>query len=290
MSYICKNNIDFQKMEINYKDYRDNIWKYSKNECKKADIYNNKRYKETINKIKKVETLLHGLSNNNIIIPKPPNPCNYEIYLRHKKNNELKPALTQSMATIYLHEKGLILNQDYEAYQAIEYANKLKDDKNPLSEKDDITYSTDHVLELKDNNNTTILNVTKNIDKIENDTDSDTDTPIKKTVIHNDKNNIKIKLSDRFKSSYKKKSKKKKNNFQPQPLPLHPNFSPNYHTKVLNKKKELIPLPGLPILFKSTVPPPTLLNAPPPTAPPASFLYPPTHYVNNKSNDLYPEL
>ena len=44
-----------------------------------------------------------------------------------KKKNVLRPAIKQTEATIYLCKKGYRLGKDYEAFEAIETAEKLRD-------------------------------------------------------------------------------------------------------------------------------------------------------------------
>ena len=46
--------------------------------------------------------------------------------IKVKKRNVLRPAIKQSSATLYLYSMGYTLGKDYEAYQAIDLANSLK--------------------------------------------------------------------------------------------------------------------------------------------------------------------
>ena len=59
-------------------------------------------------------------------VPPPPKPNNYDRLLDFKKKNVLRPAIKQSSATLFLNSRGYILNKDYEAFQAIDLANSLK--------------------------------------------------------------------------------------------------------------------------------------------------------------------
>ena len=97
-------------------------------ECINADKKNEKKYRETIEKlgITTKEWENTGVMLN-LEIPTPPNPSNYENLLEYRRTHVLRPAIVQSEATIYLHERGYKLGIDYQAYQAIEIVNKLQE-------------------------------------------------------------------------------------------------------------------------------------------------------------------
>lgn len=106
-----------------------NITENSKEkDCIAADKKNEKKYRETIEKLgvttKEWENTGVML---NLEIPTPPSPSNYERLLEYRRTHVLRPAIIQSEATIYLHERGYQLGVDYQAYQAIEIVNKLQE-------------------------------------------------------------------------------------------------------------------------------------------------------------------
>jgi len=97
----------------------------SEKECIEADKYNDKIYRisliEIDNAIKIIEN--NGLTTN-ITVPRPPTPTNHKKYLLWQDRSVCKPVTLQSCATLYLHNKGYILDKDYEPYQAIDMANE----------------------------------------------------------------------------------------------------------------------------------------------------------------------
>jgi len=106
-----------------------NITENSKEkDCIAADKKNEKKYRETIEKlgVTSKEWENTGVMLN-LEIPTPPSPSNYERLLEYRRTHVLRPAIIQSEATIYLHERGYQLGIDYQAYQAIEIVNKLQD-------------------------------------------------------------------------------------------------------------------------------------------------------------------
>lgn len=97
-------------------------------ECISADKKNEKKYRETIEKLGNTTKYWENTGVTfNTDVPPPPNPNNYERLLDFKKKNVLRPVIKQSEATIYLYKKGYRLSIDYEAFEAIETAEKLKD-------------------------------------------------------------------------------------------------------------------------------------------------------------------
>lgn len=97
-------------------------------DCISADKKNEKKYRETIEKlgVTSKEWENTGVMLN-MEIPPPPQPSNYEKLLEYRRTHVLRPAIIQSEATIYLHDRGYQLGIDYQAYQAIEIVNKLKE-------------------------------------------------------------------------------------------------------------------------------------------------------------------
>lgn len=99
--------------------------------CIKADKENEKKYREFIGK---TSNITRNWENTGIKIylevPPPPKPNNYDRLLDFKKKNVLRPAIKQSAATLFLNMRGYVLNKDYEAFQAIDLANSLKNYEN----------------------------------------------------------------------------------------------------------------------------------------------------------------
>lgn len=96
-------------------------------DCIVADKKNEKKYRETIEKLGNATKVWENTGVMlNMEVPPPPNPSNYESFLEYKRTHVLRPAIKQSEATIYLHERGYVLGKDYQAYQAIEVVKKLE--------------------------------------------------------------------------------------------------------------------------------------------------------------------
>lgn len=115
--------------------------------CIKADKENEKKYREFI---AKTSNITRNWENTGIKIdlevPPPPKPNNYDRLLDFKKKNVLRPAIKQSAATLFLNMRGYVLNKDYEAFQAIDLANSLKNYENEKN-----THRTTKSMSLKDN-------------------------------------------------------------------------------------------------------------------------------------------
>lgn len=95
--------------------------------CIKADDNNNKLYLKAMKALcKQHNKLRKSKINIDINIDKPPTPSNFDRLIKYKKNNILKPSYKQSESTIFLYQKGYILNQDYDACDAIQFAKNLK--------------------------------------------------------------------------------------------------------------------------------------------------------------------
>lgn len=122
-------------------------------ECGKLDTINEKKYQKLINKANKAEKTIHktGLSMN-LEVPPPPHPSNRDRYIIWKKRNVSRKVIPQSEAIVYLTENKLVLNEDYEAYQAIDLANELKKEKGVSVHSDDKTHNFDNVYNHHDKN------------------------------------------------------------------------------------------------------------------------------------------
>ncbi len=105
--------------------------KTTESKCIKADSENLKLYQKatkSINKsFKKIKKKTNIDINTNIA--KPPKPSNYDRLLIFRNNTITKPCYKQSLATIYLYEKGYVLDRDYYASDAIQFAKKIKSNK-----------------------------------------------------------------------------------------------------------------------------------------------------------------
>lgn len=96
-------------------------------ECISADKKNEKKYRETIEKLGNTTKVWENTGVMfNMEVPPPPVPNNYDKLLDYRKKNVLRPAIKQTEATIYLYERGYVLGENYEAHQAIEIMNKLQ--------------------------------------------------------------------------------------------------------------------------------------------------------------------
>ena len=94
--------------------------------CEKLDNKNYKIYAKLQKKKKKLEKIMENTPLiTKLDIPELPNPNNKEKYKLWKKRIIKRPVIEQSKAVVFLQEKGLVLDIDYEAYQAIQIYNKL---------------------------------------------------------------------------------------------------------------------------------------------------------------------
>ena len=133
-------------------------------ECIDADNKNEKKYRDTVTKInketKKWENTGVNLTLN--IIP-PPTPNNYDRLIDFRKKNVLRPAILQSQATLYLYNKNYTLGKDYDAYQAIEVADKLRKYEKQTIIDNEEQFQNDLIND--DNVNLDILNLNPNIER-----------------------------------------------------------------------------------------------------------------------------
>ena len=107
-------------------DILDNFDNISESKCVSIDKNNNKLYQKLMNKAKVAEKAIKdsGLFMN-LEVPPPPKPCNKDRYILWKKRNIMKPVILQSEAVLYLYKNNYILNEQYEAYQAIDLATEI---------------------------------------------------------------------------------------------------------------------------------------------------------------------
>lgn len=106
-------------------------------ECIKIDRENEKLYKKLITKARTAErAILNSGLSMNLEVPMPPHPSNRDRYILWKKRNVKQFVIPQSKAVVYLSSIGYILNEHYDAYQAIDLANELrkKDGKTEITE------------------------------------------------------------------------------------------------------------------------------------------------------------
>ena len=125
----------------------------SEKECGKLDAINEKKYKKLISKANKAERTIHrtGLSMN-LEVPPPPHPSNRDRYIIWKKRNVSRKVIPQSEAIVFLTENNLVLNEDYEAYQAIDLAIEIKKEKGIVHHEHDKTHHFDNVYNHHDKN------------------------------------------------------------------------------------------------------------------------------------------
>ena len=88
----------------------------------------------------------------NLEVPPPPHPSNRDRFIIWKKRNVTRKVIPQSEAVIFLTKNNYVLNQDYEAYQAIDLANELKKDKGLPIHENDKTHNFDNVYNHHDKN------------------------------------------------------------------------------------------------------------------------------------------
>ena len=122
-------------------------------ECGKLDALNEKKYNKLIHKANKAEKSIHrtGLSMN-LEVPPPPHPSNRDRFIIWKKRNISRKVVPQSEAVVFLTQNNLVLNEDYEAYQAIELANEIKKEKGIRLHENDKTHNFDNVYNHHDRN------------------------------------------------------------------------------------------------------------------------------------------
>ena len=128
VSKYKKNSFSFRK-RYNSNDYKV-IWDFkntTEKKCIKIDKENEDIYNKLLTTAKNTQKQLleNGLTMN-LEVPMPPRPTNRDRFLLWQKRNVSRPVIEQSKAVLYLKDNGYILDQHYEAYQAIELSNELK--------------------------------------------------------------------------------------------------------------------------------------------------------------------
>jgi hypothetical protein len=122
-------------------------------ECGKKDTENEKKYANLLNKADKAAKTIEnsGLSMS-LEVPPPPHPCNRDRYIIWKKRNVSKKVIPQSEAIFFLTQRKLVLNKDYEPYQAINLAEDIKKDEGILEPTEDKSTQFNDVYSSRDKN------------------------------------------------------------------------------------------------------------------------------------------
>jgi hypothetical protein len=139
-------------------------------ECIEADSSNQKIYRKIVGKVgNAVKNWENTGVTLNLEVPPPPIPNNYDRLLIYRKQNVLRPAIDQSQATLYLYDKEYILGKDYNAYEAIELANKLKIYENEDINLDDNVFENNEneIIPKKNNSSNINLDILKISPKLE---------------------------------------------------------------------------------------------------------------------------
>ena len=122
-------------------------------ECTALDRKNEKIYRELLEKAKRAEkTIQNSILSVNLEVPPPPRPSNLERYNIWNKRNILKPVIEQSEAVLFLQSRGFILNNDYEAYQAIDLSKEIKNNEGIVDSLEDKTTQFNKIFTNNDNN------------------------------------------------------------------------------------------------------------------------------------------
>ena len=156
-------------------------------ECGKLDTINEKKYQKLISKANKAEKTIQrtGLSMN-LEVPPPPHPSNRDRFIIWKKRNVSRKVIPQSEAIVFLTQNNLILNQDYEAYQAIDLANEMKKEKRIPLHNNDSTHNFDNVYNQHDKNilrRRSMYRTNKHLKP--NEVQSPPDYPVTQRPLHN---------------------------------------------------------------------------------------------------------
>lgn len=240
MSFLRNNK---NKLKVVY-----NIINISENtkdkECIEADNENEKKYRKTMARVtketKKWENT--GVSVSLNLVP-PPTPNNYDRLIDFRKKNVLRPAILQSEATIYLNNKNYILGKDYEAYQAIEVAGKLRNYEKQTVKNNEEKFKNNLLND--DNVNLDILNLNPNLERKRNRTkslvlhDNYDFEQMQNYINDNNKNKKKNKLSKRERSK-SLSSNKSKNLNDKQNKYLYNNGKPTRSYSLDNNNKNFI--------------------------------------------------
>ena len=220
MEYL-KRSRKKKKKRLSFKNYKiiKDFSVVTEKDCIEADKYNHKIYRNALTDIDNAIRLIesNGLSAN-ISVPRPPMPNNHKKFLLWMKRSVFKPAILQSQATLYLYNKGFIINKDYEAYQAIELANehRIQEDLDPFDEQ--------YLITQKNNFSNVYSNIEQNILR-------------RRSLLHNSLDDLNINNSyDNFKQDNMTHQQMEQNNIH-QISQSYPPSSINYpstHTYPLN--------------------------------------------------------
>ena len=134
---------------IPYKTFED-FSEVKEKDCLEADKQNDIIYKQTSKTVAGAITKINksGISVS-IEVPKPPSPNNYQKYILWKKRTVKKHVIYQSQAIEYLCNQNYKLDEDYEAYQAIDVANWIKslnNDNNFILSGEPVTEENENIL------------------------------------------------------------------------------------------------------------------------------------------------
>jgi hypothetical protein len=130
-----------------------NFEENNKKECAKMDKKNQKIYQDLIARAQKAEkTVQNSVLSFNVEVPPPPQPSNQDRYILWTKRNVKKPVIEQSEAVEFLTHKKFKLNEDYEAYQAIDLSKEIKRSEGIPINQEDTTTQFSNVYSNKDNN------------------------------------------------------------------------------------------------------------------------------------------
>lgn len=122
-------------------------------QCIKMDKKNEKIYSSLLARAEKASKAIGDtVLSMNIEVPCPPRPSNRDRLIIWKKRNVSKKVIPQSEAVLFLNERGYKLNDDYEAYQAIDLANELRKQEGIKEPTDDKSKQFDNVFTKTDKN------------------------------------------------------------------------------------------------------------------------------------------
>ena len=125
----------------------------SEKQCIKMDKKNEKIYSSLLARAEKASKAIgHTVLSVNIEVPCPPRPSNRDRLIIWKKRNVSKKVIVQSESVLFLNERGYKLNDDYEAYQAIDLAKELKKQEGIKETSDDKSKHFDNVFTKQDKN------------------------------------------------------------------------------------------------------------------------------------------
>ena len=130
-----------------------NFEETNKKECAKMDKKNQRIYQDLITRAQKAEkTVKNSVLSFNVEVPPPPQPSNQDRYILCTKRNVKKPVIEQSEAIEFLNSKQYKLNEDYEAYRAIDLAKEIKRSEGIPINSEDTTTHFDKVFSNRDRN------------------------------------------------------------------------------------------------------------------------------------------